>query len=246
MLSTPDKGFRQGKDPDRGMSAAAAKTESLAAELDKAERLRVTARVEAMARAEEARTQKEQAMALAHFQPADRERAAAAAAAEEEEEAHQLQLAVASLRQSLAGSLTAVKDHFRTCDVDGDGLVSKNEFRSAIAALGLESTADVCDAAFDAYDFDRSGGVDYHAYVRHTLREALTHTASRVLDLFRRWDEDCVGTVDARAFRRGLVAMGFDAPRADFDVLYAELAKAGSSALLNYTTLTKTLRKGAI
>ena len=216
----------------------------LAAQRD--QRLRVKARAEAMAVAHSAlvrRNKQQQAMTLTHPPPADKEREAVLAAAAEEEEAQQ---AVASLRRSLAGSLTAVKDHFSTWDADGDGLVSKAEFKNAIAALALESTADACDAAFDAYDVDRSGAIDYHEYVRHTLREALVHTASRVLDLFRRWDEDRVGTVDAESFRRGLVAMGFDAPRADLDALYAEMAKVGGSALLDHATLSKTLRQGAI
>ena len=62
------------------------------------------------------------------------------------------------------------------------------------------------------------------------LREKLETDRARVVDLFRAWDEDESGTIERREFCRGLLALGFDAPRellrALSDELDEELFKA--------------------
>ena len=62
-----------------------------------------------------------------------------------------------ALKAKLAGSLTAMRDLFREWDVDGSGTIDKAEFRRAVAALGLPTSAEACDMLFDDYDVDGSG-----------------------------------------------------------------------------------------
>jgi hypothetical protein len=52
--------------------------------------------------------------------------------------------------------------------------------------------------------------VDLNEYIRWALRDALSRSSSRVIDLFRKWDVDDSGTVDKREFRKAIKSMGFD------------------------------------
>jgi len=62
-----------------------------------------------------------------------------------------------------------VIDIFRAWDEDRDGLVSRKEFRKAIAVLGLEASREDIDAVFDSLDYDGSGCLDY-AELKKALR----------------------------------------------------------------------------
>ena len=66
------------------------------------------------------------------------------------------------LRTALADSATRLLDLFRAWDDNGDGLISKKEFRAAVVALGFkEVPKSECDALFDMFDKDHSGVIDY-------------------------------------------------------------------------------------
>ena len=67
----------------------------------------------------------------------------------------QLQIA-AALRQN-AGK---VLDLFREWDANGDGEVSKKEFRKAMPAIGLDVSVQEVDALFDSWDWDGGGALN--------------------------------------------------------------------------------------
>jgi len=54
-----------------------------------------------------------------------------------------------------------VIDLFREWDEDGDGTVSKKEFRKAIIHLGLQVPPATADELFDSFDLDGSGSVNF-------------------------------------------------------------------------------------
>lgn len=54
-----------------------------------------------------------------------------------------------------------VMDLFREWDQDGDGEVSKKEFRKAMPAIGLEVPVKEVDALFDSWDKDGGGSLNY-------------------------------------------------------------------------------------
>ena len=54
-------------------------------------------------------------------------------------------------------------------------------------------------------DGDGSGQVEQHEFIKFSLRDALTRSSTRVLDLFREWDEDGSGKVDKKEFRKAIV-----------------------------------------
>ena len=63
------------------------------------------------------------------------------------------------LRDILSKQAVRVIDLFREWDEDGDGTVSKKEFRKAMPMLGLEVPKKEIDALFDSWDPDGSGSL---------------------------------------------------------------------------------------
>ena len=61
------------------------------------------------------------------------------------------------LRDILSKNAVRIIDLFREWDEDGDGSVSKKEFRKAMPMLGLEVPKHEVDALFDSWDPDGSG-----------------------------------------------------------------------------------------
>jgi len=72
---------------------------------------------------------------------------------------------VAEVRRTLLEVLNSdqmrVLDLFRAWDVNGDGLVGKQELRSALAGLGIEASVQVVDALFGILDTDNDGTLQY-------------------------------------------------------------------------------------
>ena len=68
-------------------------------------------------------------------------------------------------------------DLFRGLDENGDGNVSKKEFRKALPLLGLtEITRDTADLFFNTIDEDGSGSIQY-SELSKKLRRKVTDTA---------------------------------------------------------------------
>ena len=68
------------------------------------------------------------------------------------------------LRDALSKNAVRVIDLFRDWDENGDGRVSKKEFRKAVATfLKGASKADV-DKLFDSFDPEGAGDIDYNKY----------------------------------------------------------------------------------
>ena len=76
---------------------------------------------------------------------------------------------------------------------------------------------------FAEYDFDDSGELAYHEYIKYTIRDALSRSTERVLSLFKLWDADSSGTLDKEEFRRAIATIGFKAPREEVDALFDDM-----------------------
>lgn len=66
-------------------------------------------------------------------------------------------------------------------DEDGDGLVSKPEFRRALPMLGLHATAEAIDGLFDTFDRDGGGQIDFRELNRHLRRDVKAEKKPRVV-----------------------------------------------------------------
>ena len=69
------------------------------------------------------------------------------------------------LRESLLNNAKKLFAKFREWDIDGDGLVDKEEFRNAIPKMGIPMMATIpasdIDELFDTLDVDGSGAISY-------------------------------------------------------------------------------------
>ena len=65
------------------------------------------------------------------------------------------------LRELLVKHSVRVIDLFKDWDDDGNGQISKKEFRKAIAALGMAAPKAEVDGLFETFDTDKSGSLDY-------------------------------------------------------------------------------------
>ena len=72
------------------------------------------------------------------------------------------------------------------------------------------------------------------------LRDVLVKNATRIVDLFREWDEDGGGTVDKKEFRVAMAALGANAPKEMCDKLFDTLDPDRSGSL-EYNEISKAL-----
>ena len=66
-----------------------------------------------------------------------------------------------AMRDALAANSARVIDLFREWDDDGDGQVTKKEFRKAMNQFGLDAHRKEVEALFDSWDPDGSGSIEY-------------------------------------------------------------------------------------
>jgi len=156
------------------------------------------------------------------------------------------------LKGAMAGSLSRVNDLFKALDVDGSGLVDREEFRQSVGSLHLDAHVEqshglldeACDRLFDEFDIDGTGQIAYREYVQHTLRTALARSYSKVMDVFSKWDADRSGTIDRRELHRAIKACGFEAPHGAIDEIFREV-DTNASGHIEFRELHKILRQGS-
>ncbi|KOO21159.1 calcyphosin isoform 2 [Chrysochromulina tobinii] len=124
-----------------------------------------------------------------------------------------------------------------------DSTLSFDEFTALVATL--EPKRDFSDAdlsrRFDELKPSADGRV-FAQDVRLTLLwEALSRKAGRVIDLFRKWDDDGSGSVDADEFGRALSQLGFVFSSRDTAFIFEHLDVDGSGTV-DYNELNSRLR----
>lgn len=99
---------------------------------------------------------------------------------------------VEAIRRSLASNLSRVTDLMRTLDLDGDGRVTKAEFREALPIVGFGAGGEpAIDALFDSLDRSGDGLIEYSE-----LAQQLVGSSSR--NLFSTIDEEGEATQDVQ------------------------------------------------
>ncbi len=53
---------------------------------------------------------------------------------------------------------------FRDWDADGNGVLDKKEFQTAMSAIGIPATKEELAAVFDRWDYSKTGGLDFKAF----------------------------------------------------------------------------------
>ena len=78
-------------------------------------------------------------------------------------------------------------------DGDQDGKLDFGEFCNLVRSREEgEFTEEELKTRFEQLDDDGSGQVDMAEYLQFSLRDALARSTERVVDLFKKWDEDNV------------------------------------------------------
>ena len=133
---------------------------------------------------------------------------------------------------------------FKVADADADNKLDFDEFCAMVKEREMgDHTREELLARFNYLDGDNSGKVDMHEYLRFALRDALSRSAARVIEIFSEWDEDGSGKIDKREFRRAIRSLGFDDQAdVDIDMVFDEFDMDGSGTL-EYGELNKKLRQ---
>ena len=74
------------------------------------------------------------------------------------------------LRDALTKNAKRVVDLFREWDEDGDGTISKKEFRKAIPLIVLDVPKAAVDQLFDEWDPDKSGVISLSELIKKLRR----------------------------------------------------------------------------
>ena len=124
---------------------------------------------------------------------------------------------------------------FDSWDPDGSGLLSLGELKQVLkdhkaAARISEYKAKEAKrkSLLRGFDIDE----DSDKSVAEQLREALSKSAVRVIDLFNDWDTDGNGKISKEEFRKAMGLLGFNVPTEDIDALFDSWDPDGSGVLL--------------
>ena len=116
-------------------------------------------------------------------------------------------------------------------------IVMKSTTKHAIRKGKVERQGSVLLQGLDVdEDSDKS--------VAEQLRDALSKSAARVIDLFREWDDDGNGKVSKKEFHKAMGLLQFNVPAEDIDALFDSWDPDGSG-LLTMDELQKELRRGS-
>jgi len=78
------------------------------------------------------------------------------------------------LRDALVDHSMRVMDLFREWDEDGNGEISREEFRKALPMLGLHASSEQLKVLFDEFDADTSGSISFRELNRKLRRDVKT------------------------------------------------------------------------
>jgi len=117
-------------------------------------------------------------------------------------------------------------------DPDWDSKLDFEQFSTFIRAREEGSfTEEELRKRFDIFDVNEKQQIDMHEYLQWSLRDALQRSATRLIDVFKMWDEDRSGTVDKKEFFKAIRAVGFKIDKEDSDYVFDSLDEDKSGSL---------------
>jgi len=156
-------------------------------------------------------------------------------------------------------------------DADGSGRVSKDEFATAVAAVGFDAPRAVLDAIFEQVDSDDSGDVSARelkatleegrrvreqeeleaeleeadvtlVHARDELKQGLMGALSRIAEIFEASDTDGSGMIDANEFCKAVAALGLTASRETCAAVFSHYDADGSGQMAYTEFMLSALR----
>ena len=153
---------------------------------------------------------------------------------------------VRALREQLAQAEAGLSPHEKG-KLESEAYAGKKldvkEFEVAVKKIAGEHFTDAdATALFNALDADGSGKIDGSEFLLYSLLNAMIMCKSRLIDMFKVWDEDSSGGVSEKEFTMAVDGMGFNAPDSVIKKLFAKF-DVDKSGTLKYDELTEMLDK---
>lgn len=150
----------------------------------------------------------------------------------DEEEDCDLEHTIEIVRGMLSRKMCECAAWFEAADLDGNGVIDRDEFRLTVKGLRWGVSNAVCDALFNEMDTDRSGGITHDEYTKYVLRDTLRRQAPTAMQALWLMDEDRSGTIEKWEFRRAVGKMGVIVPNIYLiDELFDEIDTDRSGSL---------------
>ena len=109
-----------------------------------------------------------------------------------------------------------------------------------------EFTVEELRERFLALDVQGTGRISKADWLRFSLRDALARSVTKMAEIFKQWDHDGSGMVDAREFRKAVRALGFMEVRdVDIDHIFRDFDEDGSGEI-SQNELQKRIKKYAV
>ena len=180
------------------------------------------------------------------------------------------ELPVEQLLNALSAVSSQLFELVQEWDTNGDGVLSKDEFAAAVAAMGVDATEENVNDLFALFDEDGSGSITAkelehalrwvqgceqcehlrnEAYkfegtlsIQDQIRHALVRNAVRVMDLFREWDTNDDGLVSKEEFLRAMPLLGIQAARSEVTALF-EMLDVDADGVITFREFNRSLRR---
>jgi len=141
------------------------------------------------------------------------------------------------------GMLRAAEDR-DVADKDADNTLDYAEFCELVR--GREE-GDIPDeelkVRFELLDINKTGKIEMHEYLLWSLKDCLARASTRIIVLFKAWDEDNSGQIDSSEFYKAIRSIGMTVEREDTDAVF-KLLDADGSGTIDYKELNEKLRAG--
>lgn len=114
------------------------------------------------------------------------------------------------LRDLLSTRIKTASSLFELMDKDKNGMISREEFRDAVATLAGDECGfppHVYDELFAEFDADGSGEISYKEWFQYVLRDSIRRKATLFRDFFMRSDLTGDGTIDKQEWRRAVTEL---------------------------------------
>jgi len=122
-------------------------------------------------------------------------------------------------RKATTEEIFKLRKVFQDMDADGDGQITRNEFKIALTKSGTYSTAQI-DAMFKDMDMNESGSIEYTEFLAATLECRGRIEDQRIAEAFDQFDTDGSGYISKEELHE---ILGKDVKEAYMDKLMKEV-----------------------